>query len=328
MKKMPPLLLLVLGLLVGYPAARIATAPEEKKATPAESAAAANRSLEGEDCRPEDSQGKKMPPHAWCDPVRVLRDFFGLPPALEIPRGDNLKEVIAAARAADYDLRFMVALVPPPSDPRLDQALEAIQKGFAQAESSRSIPPRSEFLIDRVWFPWTAADAAQERFAQKAPGIMLFRGRDPHSLALVFLVVESSRTGIQKDAFREALELTADLHEASLEPKVSILGPSFSGSVESLRLALLNWRQSRGDLLQFRAASGSTTARGLEDVFDAMSVDFCRAVLPDDVLHERAFDFLRHEMGWDLGKVALLTEADTAYGQKFLETETQEQKER
>lgn len=327
MKKTPPLLLLVLGLLVGYPAARMATAPEEKKAAPAESAAAASRSLEGEDCKPEESQGKKMSPHAWCDPVRVLRDFFGLPPALEKPRGDNLREVITAARAADYDLRFMVALVPPPSDPRLDQALEAIQKGFAQAESSRSIPPRSEFLIDRVWFPWTAADAAQERFAQKAPGIMLFRGRDPHSLALVFLVVESSRTGIQKDAFREALDLTADLHEASLETKVSILGPSFSGSVESLRLALLNWRQSRGDLLQFRVASGSTTASGLEDVFDAMSVDFCRAVLPDDVLHERAFNFLRAEMGWDLGKVALLTEADTAYGQKFLETETQEQKE-
>jgi hypothetical protein len=322
---MPPLLLLVLGLLVGYPAARLATAPVEK-AEPAKagSAVAGSRaSLASEDCKPPD----KAAPHSWCDPVRVLREFFGLPPALEKPRGDNLREVIAAARAADYDLRFMVALVPPPSDPRLDQALEAIQKGFAQSESSRAIPPRSEYLIDRVWFPWTAADATQERFSQKAPGVMLFRGRDPHSLALVFLIVESSRTGIQKDAFGAALDLTADLQEVSLEPKVSILGPSFSGSVESLRLALLSWRQGRGEALQFRAASGSATASGLEDLFQDMNVDFCRAVLPDDVLHERAFNFLRDEMGWDLGKAALLTEADTAYGQKFLETEKRERDE-
>jgi hypothetical protein len=321
---MPPLLLLVLGLLVGYPAARMATTPAEK-AEPARAGnavGASQASLQSEDCTPRD---KQAPPHAWCDPVRVLREFFGLRPELEKPRGDNLQEVIAAARAADYDLRFMVALVPPPSDPRLDQALEAIQKGFAQSEFSRAIPPRSEYLIDRVWFPWTGADATQDRFAQKAPGIMLFRGRDPHSLALVFLVVESSRTGIQKDAFREALDLTADLHEASLESTVSILGPSFSGSVESLRLGLLNWRKSRGDLLQFRAASGSATASGLEDVFEGMNVDFCRAVLPDDVLHDKAFNFLRDKMGWDLGKVALLTEADTAYGQKFLEKEKAEQ---
>jgi hypothetical protein len=341
-KKSSPFLLLVLGLLVGFPAARLATAPSAvvpaapteaaKAATvppPAERPAGASR--DGEDCKPvADAQGKPASPHSWCDPVRLLREFFGLRAEPEKTRADSLKEVLVAASADDYDLRFMVALVPAPPDPRLDQALDAIQKGFAQSEASRSIPPRPDYLVDRVWLPWTNADAAQARSAQRSPGLMLFRGSDPRSLALVFLVVETAKTGIQKGAFKGSLDLIADLQEAAIEPEVSILGPSFSGSVESLRLALQAWRKNRGDRpgLKLKAASGSATANDLDELFGDMDVSFCRTVLPDRVLHDEAFAFLSGEMGWDLRRVALLTESDTAYGQKFITTEKDEQNRR
>ncbi len=348
MKKSSPFLLLVLGLLVGFPAARLATAPaaapaasatpapEPAKAAavphPAEAAETSAASRDGEDCKPvADAQGKPASPHAWCEPVRLVREFFGLRAEPAKTRGDSLKEVLAAAGATDYkDLRFLIALVPAPPDPRLDQALDAIQKGFAQSEDSHSSPPRPDYLIDRVWLPWANADAAQARSAQGRPGLLLFRGSDPHSLAMVFLIAENPKTGIQKGAFKSALDLIADLQEASLEPDVAILGPSFSGSAESVRLALQSWRQERGERpgLTFKVASGSATAKGLEGTFSDLGVSFCRTVLPDDLLHDDAFEFLSGQMGWDLRRVALLTEDDTAYGQKFLRTEKKEQDDR
>lgn len=333
MKRTPPLLLLLLGLLAGIPVARIATAPAEKTESSKEGSAlaGAQAALQSEDCKPKGEQDKKAPPHSWCMPVQVLREFFGLPADLEKSRGESLAELAATAKASDYDLRFMVALVPAPPDPRLDQALDAIQRGFANAKYEsgplRGGPPQpDDYLIDRIWLPWTGAEAAPAAISQQAPGIMLFRGSDPHSIALVFLILETSKRGIQKDALRSSLDLIADLQGASIEPRVSILGPSFSGSVESLRLALLSWRQGGGDRLQFQAASGSATANGLEDVFDAMNVSFCRTVLPDDLLHERALRFLSGQMGWDPGRIALLTEDDTSYGQSLLKAERDEQK--
>jgi hypothetical protein len=337
--KLSPVLLVALGLLVGIPAARLATAPPAPVAVavpaakaavqpaeaPAETPAEIEAARDGETCQP--ATGKTAAPHSWCDPVRLLRDFLGLRQDLAKTRGDHLKEILAAAKADDYDLRFMVALVPAPPDQRLDQALEAIQKGFAQSESSRSIPPRPDYLLDRVWLPWADADAAKARSAQKAPGLLLFRGSAPHSLAMVFLISETPKSGIQKRAFAGALDLIADLQDAAIEPEVAILGPSFSGSVESLRLAILGWRTRRGDLpgLTLKAASGSATAAGLDEVFSDLDVSFCRTVLPDDTLHDEAFAFLSGQMGWDLRRVALLTEADTDYGQKFLATEKQEE---
>jgi hypothetical protein len=147
---------------------------------------------------------------------------------------------------------------------------------------------------------------------------------------VVFLIPETSKRGIQKDAFLQALGMAAGLQGASIEPRVSILGPSFSGSAESLRLALLRWRQERGEPLKLQVASGSATAgpKGLEEVFGGLEdVPFCRTVLPDEALYERAFTFMRDEMGWDLRKAALLTESDTAYGQGLFTLEKKREKE-
>jgi hypothetical protein len=334
MKNASPALLVLLGLLVGVPAVRLATAPEEKAeaakavgnaGNPSNPAAPAPSPTPQESCAPKD----KSAPPPWCEPVRVLREFFGLPRAPEKSRDESLDEVVAAARTAGYDLRFLVALVPAPPDPRLDQALDAIQEGFADAkyrESRKAGPPApDDYLIDRTWLPATGAEALSGSSLQ-APGIMLFRGTHPSSLAVVFLVSETAKRGIQKDAFQQALDLIDGLQGASVEPRVSILGPSFSGSAESLRLALLSRRSSRGEPLKFQVASGSATATGLEEIFAGLDdVPFCRTVLPDEVLYDRAFGFLRNEMGWDLSKAALLTEADTAYGQGLLRKEKSEE---
>ncbi|MFL6260027.1 MAG: hypothetical protein ACJ76Y_09970 [Thermoanaerobaculia bacterium] len=350
MNKTSPFLLLILGLLVGFPAARLATAPPAKpepsaktgpaaQAEPAkiEPAAVADQaSLDRQDCKPEAAQA---PLHPWCMPVRLLRDFFSLPVAVEKPRGESLKEIVAQAKATQYDLRFLVALVPALPDPRMDQALDAIQRAFANSKNRLpgGFPPAPDnYLLDRAWLPWVSAAPGAVKPAPAAPGILLFRGTGPRSLEVVFLVPETSKMGIQKDTFREALELIAGLQDAAIEPRVAILGPSFSGSVESVRHALLSWRQARSGLLNFRVASGSATADGLEKVFDELDsvgetdkvektdeprekkVSFCRTALPDSVLQAKALRFLKRKMGWKLRQVGLLVEDDTQYGQSFV----------
>ncbi|HEV7506635.1 MAG TPA: hypothetical protein VGS07_17200 [Thermoanaerobaculia bacterium] len=334
-------LVLVLGLLVGVPAGRLALAPQEKPgqapvAVPAQAVpvqtplpaatppAKAPADETFSSCNPpptSPSAPPPPPPPAWCEPVRLLGEFFGkkLEPAKK--RDDLVQDLRKAADDAGYDLQFLVALVPAPPDPRLDQALEAVQRGFAQ----------SEYVVERFWLPWTGEDTKGGGAAGKtAPGLLLFRGLETksnslnsHRLDLVFVVGETPKAGIQKGPFREALELAADLQRGAVAPSVDILGPTFSGSIESLRLALFAWRHREGERrppLRFRAATGSATApsKDVEEPLAAMNVEICRTVLPDETLQKQTLAFLTDEMGWDLRQVALLTEGDTAYGRSVL----------
>ncbi len=300
MKKAPPWLLLLAGLTVGYPAARLAVAPAE---TPAS---------ESQPASPPKAETPSPCPGPRCEPLRVLAEFFGL-------KVDDVDPAMLASEAKDRgydDLRFFVALVPTPPDPRLDHALDAMQRGFAQ----------SGWLVDRVWLPWTETQG--EAATPDAPGIVLFRRQwtdGTRSLALVFVVGETPKAGIRKDVFREVLNLIADFQPSEGGGLVKILGPSFSGSAESLRVALTSWKAGRaegGPLLRFQAASGSATAAGLDETFREMEVRFCRTVVPDNVLRELALSFLEKKMGWDLSRVALLTESDTAYGSSLIQAES------
>ncbi|HEX4963691.1 MAG TPA: hypothetical protein VF173_22890 [Thermoanaerobaculia bacterium] len=339
MKNALPWLALVLGLIAGFPAARLVVPSQEKPApaaapaqalSPAASAVEAPAGDTYSSCKvvpPASSSAPPPPsPPAWCEPVRLLGQFFGKSLEPSAKRDDLIAILKQAALDDGYDLHLLVALMPSPPDPRLDQALEAVQRGFAQ----------SDYLADRFWLPWAGGDSKGAGAPRKsAPGLFLFRRQEPdgsprpHSLALVFVVGETPKAGIEKGALREALELAADLQQGAADPTVAILGPTFSGSVESLRVALLAWKQREGEhqrrpSLHFRAATGSATAApaDIEDPLAAVGVEVCRTVLPDEDLHGQAFAFLGGKMGWDLHRVALLTEADTAYGRSMLDAES------
>lgn len=173
-----------------------------------------------------------------------------------------------------------------------------------------------------------------------------------HQLLAVFVVGETLKLGVQKPAFERAVDFILDLHAqdaalrsrapsgdaapatASASPsapapdgaarclEIPVLGPSYSGSVASLRLALASVRQRTC----FRIVSGSASAPGLEKRMEAplpgnaaaaVTVQFSRTVVPDDVLEERGLGFLEDQLGWDLNRAALLVERDTAYGSYF-----------
>ena len=248
-----------------------------------------------------------------CEPSRLLAGFFGLSAAQA--GADPLAAVVREAKQDHYDLDFLIALVPDPIDSHLayryDEALDALQRAFADAG----------YLLDRVALPWQG-EAAKAKAYRRSPGVLLFRAAAGHRLMTVLLVGESPKGGIAKGAFRTALDRIAAVHrETGLDSPVKLLGPTFSGSAESLRLACAEWREDGAwpAVPGLRIVTGSATASRLKGSFAACgpATTFERTVILDERLLIESFNFLEHRLGWDLGRVALLTEFDTAYGSSF-----------
>lgn len=138
----------------------------------------------------------------------------------------------------------------------------------------------------------------------------------------VFLVGETPKTGIHQAAFDVAVHLIEDLSGGTINDTLKILGPTYSGSALSLRIALERWyTRSRGassSRHRIDVVTGSATAPCLEYLLQlgpAKAVSFYRAVVPLDVLLYVSLSQLKLRMGWDLRKVVLITELDTAFGQ-------------
>jgi hypothetical protein len=253
---------------------------------------------------------------------------------------DSLHDIAAHARKARYDLDFLVALVPDPFTSRLpsnfDLTLAGLQMGLT----------REHFIPDRRWTPWRPADVARDDGEVGAPeqtaGIMLFRTLEQDGgqaqvsqcLLAVFLIGETPQGGIHRQAFRQAVSFISGLRQefgtlanpSACRPaaadlgnrarpfeEVRVLGPSFSGSGESLRTAMGEWPK-----VSFRLVTGSASATELRQYFpNGSRVTFSRTVVPDDQVEEAAYSLLRSRLGWDLRYAALLTEDNTAYGQGF-----------
>lgn len=208
--------------------------------------------------------------------ARLLCDFFGdyfrQEPNAQ-PKGFssqidsvNLKGDYCLLRDIknDFELDFLVATIPDPKDSRLDylfdRNLDAIQRAIETAE----------YVLDRHWLPWERAKQpgltpAQQQAALTStrhlmePGVMVFRRSDRLGLLLVFLVGETPTYGINKLAFQNALVQIEQLSElargrSSKNSKFSksdacqfgiehvrILGPTFTGSANSLALSLKSW---------------------------------------------------------------------------------------
>ncbi|HVT58737.1 MAG TPA: hypothetical protein VHR45_10065 [Thermoanaerobaculia bacterium] len=256
----------------------------------------------------------------WCQPLELYREYFGLEPesgqaAMTLAAGAS---ALRSAMPPSYLLRFIVALVPDPIDTQIpsafDQALDGIQEGLAH----------NSYLLDRSWVPWTGA-AAEGQLYHRSPGLLLFRHRaattGEDELLGVLLVGETPKRGIHKDAFLAALRLIDALRPGNRAAQIRVLGPSYSGSAESLHLALLSAEHEFQRSLRFLIVTGSATSPDLEGRLyaDGLSdrVEFFRTVLPSDVLQREALLQLQRTMGWDLSRLALVTESDTSYGQGF-----------
>ncbi|HEV7669082.1 MAG TPA: hypothetical protein VGS22_11190 [Thermoanaerobaculia bacterium] len=222
-----------------------------------------------------------------------------------------------------YQLMPMLAVVADPLDSQLktrfDQSLLGLQEAYAD----------SGFLFDSYRSVWESKDPTKQKeeaqAARERPGmILLFRHPEPRELALVFLVGETPKQGIHRKAFLTALKLAQILAPATT---VEILGPTFSGSVDSMKAVLRTWKPQHPDpevgpcwpQPEIQIVSGSATAANLKDEFSELpGVSFERTVSPDNILLARSLRFLESDLGWNLRRVVLLTESDTAYGRSMI----------
>jgi hypothetical protein len=217
--------------------------------------------------------------------------------------------------------KFMIATVVDPTRTHLalafDRQLEAIMRAAQD----------SEYVFHDYWLPWRTetpaespdASIQEKREAEgkrraKLPGLLFFRGKESYQGLAVFLVGETPTEGIDRDQFN-----TAACFAKHLRPRLTlagILGPTFSGSFQSLQRALHDEKSicGRSCLGEPLVLSGTTTSpdaiRDFQQDKDGFP-GFTTTLHNDELAHVE----LRNKYKWS--RVAILAEGDTVYGSTF-----------
>src|SRR5215471_3366580 len=246
-------------------------------------------------------------------------------------------------------LKFVIATIPDPIHTHLPLMFDRMTEAIQQAAQDE------HYQYDTSWLPWEEqsptythlADqdvySARKSMREKQPGLLIFRHADsagsgpqgtdaplqPYRDGLVvFLVEEDPAYGIHTDQFNNAVEWVSQLrHLNGRNPaRLSILGPTFSGSFNSLAKLLYNnadrLNAMRGNP-DSRLAIYSGTANSGEaiDGFTAMmektpgipTIDFYSFLERDEVGLERYCKYVEYQ-GVELSSVAILSEDETVYG--------------
>jgi len=239
--------------------------------------------------------------------------------------------------------RPLIALGADPVDSGLAYYFDATLEGLEAAAGD--VHDGEAWVRDRFFLPWKNLDGAgkprSELFAcrKTVPGLILYRRKHgPKSEGLaVFLVGETSTWGIEQPVFADAVRRVSALlpTEPSQPRTISVLGPTFSGTANSLSAALtleLDKAKSQGTDLAFKLRSGTATASSAQRAFAAFNslgaakvVDYRSAAPEDDNSRCAMFQRLRDLRvpirgaadSQILQGVALLSEGATAYGAGF-----------
>ena len=295
--------------------------------------------------------------------VGVLKDYFyaGAAPTPSksyldflVPRGSGkavdpeesaLRTICAQASRIDC----LVATIPDPIDSQFqmtyDRHLEAMTRALESAG----------YVLDSFSLPWSSPllpskdhvrhdKASADRYGC----ILLRRGvtcinsttADVNELFLLLLVGETITSGVDRGAFSEALDVAAEIQSARnpisscppspLPKRISLLGPTYSGTASSIRRGVIEWwdhfsRSHDGDALRCDVAivSGTATSEKNRDILNfcdsasGLASTFQATVIPDDFALSNMVDYLVNERGIPFKKIVLLREGNTSYGSAF-----------
>jgi hypothetical protein len=255
----------------------------------------------------------------------------------------------------------MIATVPDPyrTDLRLlfDRSLDSIL--WAVADSGYSLQSR--------WLPWAAsppdtvaltlapASRPTPATAQKLtlslgqgddrpkdePGILLFRGErrleEWNDVLVVFLVGETVTGGLNRQAFSKALQYTDDISDdinPDVPRDVRMVGPTFSGTFDSLAKAIQDQNNARKAHYFHIVSGGATDQRSQQHFVDYefgnQTVHFSTTVENDSFAIHAFVDYIWDGWWGKPGEIAVLAEDQTAYGRitdewRHLGRESQEQ---
>lgn len=267
-----------------------------------------------------------------------------------------------------YRLEFLVATLPDPKESRLnylfDRNLDAIQRAL---ETDGYVLDRFDLpWLDGRGKESASTEKRSDRH-RREPGVILFRHRREERLLALFLVGETPTSGLHKAALEAALDqiaslagwmgaapaclptVTTETGDPSASPpstspmaarctpnaeppsrrEIRLMAPTFSGSQDSLGLALQNWlagfrsKHTDSPPPSLRLISGSATAVDRLKLCERLSVPDqpnwqpkFQATVPKSEYGLRDFlAFLdRRDPDARRGKIALLSESNTIYG--------------
>jgi hypothetical protein len=212
---------------------------------------------------------------------------------------DALAKAIGDLNLDPIEVR--IATVPDPSEPELrynfDTVVQSLRLGVEAPTES------GQYLRDATWLPWgdrfapSSKGEESEACRLTTPAMMTFRSSTgPRRLMVLLLVGETPVEGIHQRAMRTALDVVKRLSPDATE--LQLIGPTFSGSATSLRLAL-----DRSNLkVPVRMISGSATGDEVAKIVAgspdaAPKVQFRRTTRRDSDLECAFMLFARHWSG-------------------------------
>ncbi len=285
----------------------------------------------------------------------TIQDFFGewLGASTSAP-SPNLH--IAVPECARSEIEFVVAILPDPVHTRLglffDRNVEALQQAAQKQHYAfdRAILPWDRNLHPEPGDPKSRQEAAAEQDARESfPGLLTFRdGFDlpgepkpgkgspasytgdcylHHKPLFVFIVGETPTGGVRKSQFRNTLQILREIRGPQAvasgvqhQSLLRILGPSFSGSLDSLASLLhedTNIHSLQAPFAPVFIYSGTVTGRGAMDRFNSEIAPaqghFASFLENDDYSLAQFILFARTE-GFGPDEIAVLSEDGTEYG--------------
>jgi len=234
------------------------------------------------------------------------------------------------------DVQFVIATVPNPITTHLPLVFDRMIEVIEQAAED------DKYSYDSSWFPWDEAkdysSLSDQMLADKAqklqesqPGVVVFRAgitaemvkdvdHTPYQRGLLIFVVDEQPTGgIDRKEFANALAWIEWLGGLSAGRTLKILGPSFSGSLPSLDLALESdkLRMPTGQVPVF-ASSGSVSGQSSfvwfqNRIENKHSGYFQTAMEGDRLMVDRFLEYL-DRLRYPLDCVAIISEDETAFG--------------
>jgi hypothetical protein len=278
---------------------------------------------------------KELKPYAPCTEIakrlrRFVKDteqpveLWKLPNSCYKPDLPGGSETV---RALDH-VRFAFAIVPNPVSTHLPLLFDRLIETIQQASQDEN------YSYDSSWFPWDTThrtfellndqEAAEElQDVQEAqPGVIAFRHAlrddmpDPYEDGLVVFVIGEQPTGGISDAqFEHALDWINQLGGLS-DRTLKVLGPTFSGSLPSLRRALEHHQDGYSKVFVSSGTVSSTRSyewfhNWIENRADGSY--FVTAMEKDSIIVARFCQYLSNQ-GYDVNRVAFLSEDETAFG--------------
>ncbi|MGC4094400.1 MAG: hypothetical protein QM756_42115 [Polyangiaceae bacterium] len=228
-------------------------------------------------------------------------------------------------------IETLVATIADPIDSGMgygfDTSLSALRLGIETRIAARHV----QLFRDRVFLPWddrTAPDGKakdSEACRYDMPGLLLFRGSDANSprLFALLLVGETPTSGVHSKAMLRALKIAQTFEPEkgfSRENPLQLVGPTFSGSAQSIRLAA----SQASPVPYVRVTTGSASGGSLHDILSGPTLEFQSTTAPESAVQCSYLRFLHHVLGFAKGdvrtlpgalpRVAILHESGTEFG--------------